>query len=444
MKAVARLVCSYFTGTPLTRALTLGGLALNVMSLLVVTYLPQAEHMLAFALLGQLAIFLGSSLMPLMAGRLAQGHAVPLIPRGRLKVLASIYLTVALVALPAGLLAPFAYVAGNSERFSDFQKYPGAVDFLVNMSIVIYTSLLLICGWLYLIMWFLTSQRNFAGLAKSLLIIALVIFVPAREMRELSGTIEWNLTQLAVIWTVFGAGFLSWPSLKAKFGRRSLRRGSAAGTSRDTWGREVPLILGTQNPWQIIAAVALPLILATRTGMDMPEVWLFLFTIFSTVTGAYAGQAATRSRALWLRRGSSRAELFVEVERAFWRHNGIVLAMLLALMVGIASYMHLPGKLFIGGVPLLALGVVLTTYLGLMITRGLRWPEVLLASAVMLTLMVVALLLGAKFVGLPIVLVIEAGLAVLAYVLRNVARRRWVHIDWTECRPPRELAMRGA
>ena len=98
MKAIARLVYSFFMSTPLTRALSIGGLALCAISLLVLTSLPQSEHMLAFAWAGQMAFFLGSALMPSMVGRLSQGHASHLLPYGRVKLLVSAMVTVAIVA----------------------------------------------------------------------------------------------------------------------------------------------------------------------------------------------------------------------------------------------------------------------------------------------------------------------------------------------------------
>jgi hypothetical protein len=58
MSTVARLVYSYFMCTPMTRALTLGGLALYVFSLYVLSSWPQSEHMAAFAAAGQIALFL--------------------------------------------------------------------------------------------------------------------------------------------------------------------------------------------------------------------------------------------------------------------------------------------------------------------------------------------------------------------------------------------------
>jgi hypothetical protein len=444
MSTVLRLVYTFFAGTPITRGLTIAGLVLFGASLLTVTYLPQTAYLLAFALVGQLALFLGSGLMPVMFGRMAQGHALRMMSLGRVKLLASALITVALVALPAGVITPIAYAAANNARLSDLSRYPGAVDFLVDTGILMYTSVALIAGWLYLIMWFNVSQRNLAGLAKSLFIILLVVIVPARELEDLSATIEWNLIQLAVIWTLFGAGFLWWPRIKRVLaGLRPNLRGSSTSGS-DTLGKEVALILGTHNPWLLVGAMALPMVIATRAGMSNPGIWLFVLTIFSTVTGAMAGQAAWRSRALWLRRNVSRGELFAEVERCFWRHHAVVLGILLALMIGIGSYVRLPGELLAGGLPLLALGTLSSTYLGFMLTRGLRWPEIAIGAVVMLTLMSVALLLGANLVNLAPVFAIEALLLALVFVLRAVGRRRWSRIDWVECRAPRALSMRQA
>jgi hypothetical protein len=446
MKTVLRLVYTYFMGTPVTRGLTILGMVLSVLSVLPIAYLPQSARVLAFAVTGQLVFFLGSALMPLMFGRLAKGHGLGLLPRGRLKLLASAFITVAIAVLPAGLLTPVLYGAGSGVKLADVAKYPGAMEFLLHMGVLIYTSLALLAGWVYLVMWFLGSQRNSSGLWRSLIIIVLLIFVPVREIRVLSGRIEWNLVQLAVTWIVFGAAFMMWPRIKAAAAQHGWWNHSRSGASAagDTWGREVALILGTRNPWLLLGALVLPLVIATRAGVESPDIWLFFLTIFSTVTGAFAGQAATRSRALWLRRGWSREQLFAEVERAFWRHNAIVAGVLLALMIGIGSYLHLSGELLAGGLPLLVLGTASSTYLGLMITRGLRWIEIALGSAVMLTLMTVALLLGEALVKLWLVFSIETLLLALVFVLRAVARRRWSRIDWIECRPARVLAPRQA
>ncbi len=165
------------------------------------------------------------------------------------------------------------------------------------------------------------------------------------------------------------------------------------------------------------------------------------------MAGAIAGQAAERSRPLWLRTRWARDELFSHVERSFWRHNSFVLGALIALMIGIGSYAELPVSLLAAGLPLLALGTILSTYLGLMITRGLRWLDAVLAMAVMVSLMLIAVLAAradAVSHDLRTVVALEVGLVALALVFRGVAKRRWARIDWTLCRPERALSARGA
>jgi len=87
---------------------------------------------------------------------------------------------------------------------------------------------------------------------------------------------------------------------------------------------------------------------------------------------------------------------------------------------------------------------VLSTYLGLMITRGLGWTESLLGISIMLALMAVPLLLQAQNPNLVLVAAIEFKLLLLSLVLRIWARRRWTHIDWTQCRPSRVASARNA
>jgi hypothetical protein len=115
---------------------------------------------------------------------------------------------------------------------------------------------------------------------------------------------------------------------------------------------------------------------------------------------------------------------------------------LIALMIAIGSYKALPTTLLLVGLPLLALGTVLSTYLGLMVTRGMRWLEAVLAIAVMLTLMAVAILAARSTRDLDLVIALEVLLACLAVALRFGARRRWLGIDWMICRADRALSAR--
>ena len=120
-----------------------------------------------------------------------------------------------------------------------------------------------------------------------------------------------------------------------------------------------------------------------------------------------------------------------------------VLGLLLILMVTIGSYAGLPASVLLIGMPLLILGTVLSTYLGLMVTRGLRWLEGALAIAVMLTLMAIAVL-AARGGDEPLIVVLEIVLASTALALRFTARERWQHLDWALCRPEFVPRARGA
>jgi hypothetical protein len=444
MKAVARLVLMYFTGTPLLLGFTIVGLILLAADLYAVATQPMSGETLWVAVFGMIFFLAGSSLMPVIVGRLTRSHSVGVLPGGRLKLLASVYVTILLVALPVGILAP-ASVSGAG-NIADFVKYPRAREFILQVACLAFTSAVLTAGWIYLAMWFLTSQRNMAGLFKGLLVIMLVIFAPARDYSEFTVSLTWNLQQIAVIWVVFGIGFLLWPRFKRARARRNRepRAGLANMLSGRTVGREFDVLVGTSSPWLLVAALALPLLLAARLVRDMPSVWLYFLTIFSAVTGAYSGQAAQRSRALWLRGNWSRASLFSAVERSFWRHNGHVLGALVLVIVGIGISAGFSPALLAAGLPLLVLGTVLSTYLGLTITRGLGWLEIVGGIGVMVMLMALAVLVARERVAPVAVITLEVGMAIFAVVLRFVAQRRWARIDWILCRPERTLTGRGA
>ena len=304
-------------------------------------------------------------------------------------------------------------------------------------------------GLLYLALWFITSQRSIAGYMKGLIVILVIMFFPMRQITQSNLTLIGSLLQITLVWFVFGAGFLLWPRWKALSATWRLRQRESVfmRLKRQVTGREIDLMLGTANPWLLIAAQVVPIAFASTIGFYSQAVWRFYLTIFSVVAGGIACQAAERSRVLWLRGRWSRGELFSQVERSFWRHNSFVMGALIALMVGIGSYAELPVSLLAIGLPLLMLSTILSTYLGLMVTRGLRVAEGALAVIVMLALMAVAVI-AARANGetqdILIVVGIEVVMAVPAIVLRSVAKARWENIDWTLCRPDRAMRVRAA
>ena len=445
MKAVARLIWSYFMGAPVLRAFTIAGLILFVINLYVLATQPQSGDKLWSAIFGVVAFFLGSSLMPVIFGRLARSHSIGILPHGRLKLLVSALITTVVVAIPAGVLSPAAFV-NHTSSLPELMKNPRAFEYVLQLAAITFTSAMLIASWVYLAMWFMASERNMMGTIKALLVIMIVMFAPARDIRDLNVSLMWNLAQIAVIWTVFGAGFLLWPRYEAARARgMKARSGPMQGMpARSTVGREFDLMLGTASPWLMIGAQVLPIVIATRFVSEIPSMWLFFLTIYSIVSGAVAGEAAGRSRALWLRGNWSRGALFAQVERSFWRHNAFVLGSLILVLVGLGSYAGVPARVMVAGLPLLVLGAVLSLYLGLMVTRGLRWIEGLLGVCVMLGLMAVSVLIVEEGADLATVFAMQGGLAVLAIFLRSMARRRWARIDWMQCRVDRALAKSGA
>lgn len=446
MKAVVRLIWSCFTCTPLLRAFTFGGAASFVGSCIIMWRLPQSGASLALAALSSGALFLGSAMMPLMFGRMARSRGLGTLPGGRSKLLLSGFATLMISAAPpaivmwVGFAAALPMLQGNSAINARFHH-----DTVLNVW-GIYTSTLLLYGWLYVAMWFITGQRNLSGYLKGLIVVAAMILAPTKEIRSREVSLTWNLIEIGVVWLIFGAVFLSWIRLqRVRFAWRAWldRRGWLFRDSHVP-GREIDLMLGTANPWLLAVGQFIPIALATRIGFYSAEVWLFYLTIFSTVAGAMAGQAAERSRGVWLRGGWSREQLFLQVERSFWRHNNYVLAILLLLMLAIGSYSGLSPTLLVVGLPLLILGTTVSTYLGLMLTQRLRFQEAGIAIALTLTLMAVAALAARSAANIPAVVALEIALAGVAVVLRRVARKRWARLDWMLCRADRALSARLA
>jgi hypothetical protein len=447
MNAVLRLVYTYYSGTPALKAFSAAGVILTAVTFVLLRTQPQSLFLGVLAMVAAAALYVGSSLMPVTFGRMARTHTAKLLPGGRIKLLASALLTVMLVALPT----PFLFVSG---LLTGMGPPPHATPALVaqfhrgvtQTFWTTYSLLIVFSVWLYVALWFITSKRNAVGFLQGLTVIAVALVVPTRNIVEPEALMWWDLTQCGLTLAGFSALFLLWPRLRplVERWRQSAAAGSPAGSRSRVRGREVDLLLGTSNPWLLAFGQLLPVLLATRIGYYSASVWLFYLTIFSTVTGAIAGRAAERSRVLWLRGDWSTVQLFSMVEKSFWRHNCCVLGVLLALMLAIGGYAHLPIMLLATGLPLLVLGTVLSTYLGLMITRGLRLAESIFAIVVMLALMAAAMLAARDADDLLTVLSLEFALAVTAVALRYAARSRWAHIDWMQCRVDRALTGRSA
>ncbi len=435
MKAVARLVWTYFTGSSATRWLTVSGLVLMLASIYVLLYLPQTEHMLALAWPGLIVFYFGSSLMPLTVGRLSRGRAASILPGARVKLLISVFATVLLAALPVGLLTPLAYVAGMSADVSLLMKNPGLFEYTVGLALITYTSACIAAAWLYVFMWFISSERGLAGYAKACAVLLLLVLVSVDQDVPESERFQTSLRHLAVLAVVFSTGFIAWPRLKRWYaGRLRLPSAAPGASAREFAGREIDLMLGNARPWLLAAVLLLPLAIAYYAGVGAPAMWLFYLAIASIVAGGNAERAPGRSCALWLRGGWSRGELFDAVERSAWRHNGLVLLALVLFALCIGAYAGMTPSQMAAGIPLIVIGTALSTYLGLMLTRGVRVLESTLGVAVVMALAVIAAMATNDEVSHAMVASALVSLAALSVVLRGLARRRWTRIDWSVCR----------
>lgn len=448
MNAVLRLIYTYFAGTAAQKLFSAAGLTVCVVVYVLLRTQVQSYLLSVLALAAAASFYLGSAMMPLIFGRMARAHTSLLLPGARVKLLASALVTVLVVALPtpvlfvSGLLTGMGPPGGHPTAAQIAQFHRGVVQTFWST----YALVTIFCGWLYVALWFITSKRNIVGYLQGLIVIAAVLIVPTRNIEQPEALMWWDLSQCALTLCGFSVLFLLWPQLRL-IGQRwgsGMSPGYSTGKRSSTRGREVDLLLGTSNPWLLAFGQLLPVLLAARIGYYSAAVWLFYLTIFSTVAGAIAGQAAERSRALWLRGDWSTVQLFSKVEQSFWRHNGCVLGLLMVLMVAIGSFAKLPAMLLATGLLLLLLGTALSTYLGLMITRGLRPADATLAIGVMLGLMAVAVLAAGAAANFPMVLLLEFALALLTVLLRYVARSRWLHIDWLQCRTDRALQGRSA
>lgn len=449
MKAVLRLMLTYFTGTPLLRGFTLLGVIGIVGGASALLYLPplvggqggpsrfslaQETFFTLVPVAGVLGVVFGASLLPTLFARLASSHALYVLPHGRVKLLVSAFLTLALVALTT---------AGTTIVY--YVRTPLALDVVFQRAFAVSLST---CSLLYVVLW-LTGKSSKSQTAFGLLVGALVtiatLLLPLRFIVLPSRSLVGPWVGLAALWSLFTAAFLLAPRLKRSTGwLKQEVAARIAGASYDGGG-EVDYLIGTAHPWVLALGQLVPIAIACYflRGFDSaPNPWLFFVTIISVLVGAIASMAATRGRRLWLRAHWTRVELFRRVEDAFWRHNSYALGVLLVMLVAIGTYLGLPTKMLAFGMGLVVLGTALSTYLGFMITARVGWGDALLAVATMLALMTGAYYVSRPATSATVIVAFEALLVALAWAFRQFAWHRWKHLDWMLCRA--EPDVRGA
>ena len=447
MKAVARLMLAYFTGTRLLAIVTALGVVCIAAGTAALLYLPPlvAQHGLpsrftlaqetAITMLpvaGILCVVFGASLMPAMFTQLATSHYAQVLPYGRAKLLASAFATVAIVAAVASATASLYYLQTPLPIGLVFER-------AFTVSLLAYTLL-------YIVLWFIGRSHSIGKLVGLAAAIA-VLVLPLRFFALPSTSLVGPWVACGVLWAALAGGFLCAPriapvaarlkhSLAERFGAASYRGG----------GREIDFMLGTANPWPLALGQIAPMLIAAyylRSFVPVgyapneaaPHPWLFFVTILSIVSGAMTSVAATRSRALWLRAHWTREELFARVERAFWANACFPLGVLLVALVTIGSYLAMPTRTLVFGLGLVSVGTALSTYLGLLITAAIGWRIAVLAVVTMLALMIASMYVATPATPAATIVALEAGLAAAALVYRQLGARRWTRLDWMLCRP---------
>jgi len=437
MRAVLRLIWTYFTATRLMRWLTVLGLVCVSSGMIGYLYYPpwtlgtgmrhSAVWLQSIPLFapwwGLILLFFASALLPVIVERLAFGRLILVLPGARIALLVSAVATAGLIAVLTALTGVFA-----------FYYYPNGIKpehIFSRILLVVFSDVSL----MYVALWIVGKTRGIWLLIGSLLI-AFGILMPLGLIGLPSGV-------PAVVWVGI-AGWVGFALLLLFGGRlkQKLARSLAAAAQLArrvlpsvgyASGTELDLLLGTRRPWLVALGQAVPVVTAAWL-FRQHTVWLFFLTLFTAISGAITSTAAARSRVLWLRNAWTRAELFHRVEIAFWRYNAYPLGVLLVLYVAIGSYLEISTPRLALGVPLLALGSIASLYLGLMMTRGLRGFEAALGIVTMGLLMTTAVTIGDEALDRVTAIELEVALAALALIYRTLASSRWNALDWMVCR----------
>jgi hypothetical protein len=198
--------------------------------------------------------------------------------------------------------------------------------------------------------------------------------------------------------------------------------------------------LGFLLPGLFSALVILPIyLLQRRTPAGVVMLPVTFVVIFSGIAGSLSYMVSRRARMLWLRAGLDRPALFVLGERTALHAFALMLvtATIALTLFSIAVRPDQAGKIVVYAASQLAYAAVLF-YFGLSQTRG--WNAEAIFGCIVLGLGLIAqmILLLPQNAGIPPVMApVMTGISVLlALLLRQHARKRWLSLDWHLTRPP--------
>ncbi len=440
MRAVARLVWTFFMATPLLRWFAGVGAAAFLAGL--VGYLmvpawalgsgsrPEALWLQALVealpFIGLLLLLAASSRLPAIVERLAFGRAIWLLPAGRGRLLVATVIPALILALLTATASTFAFLHFPIEM--SYSKVFWRTSLMAFVDIGLIYAAIWLCGktsgvWrLVGVFWMLLSL---------LIPLRYVSGVPPFSPLEGIGIAVWVVFAILLL----TGGYLR-HSLAGWRARLETVRSVLVPVAAYREGSEIDLLLGTSRPWIVafgqIVPVAAMLFLIPPQSPLMIVAFVFLM-LMSAIAGAITSTAAERSRRLWLRCDLDRDQLRRAVELAFWRYNAWCVGVLMLAYLAIGAWLRLPTDIVATGVGLIVASAVASTCLGLTITRGVGWIESALCIGT------VAILVRATFTTLTRdlreAIALELLLVAFAIGFHLLAQARWKRLDWMRCRP---------
>jgi hypothetical protein len=309
---------SYFTSTPLFGGLSIAGLvALAGGSALVLSVPPLVassgglarmslglETLVTLApVLGLLCFAFGASPMPTILERLVTSRYADVLPGCRVKLVASAFGTVTLLALLASVVTTIYFVRPRFPRATALARG-------LRVSLLTYTTL-------YVVLWMVARSRTATGKLVGFAGVVATLVVPLRYIAVPSTPLAGAWLAAIIVWTLITAVFLFEPRVRHVLAgpRHTLAQRFAASAYRG--GSEVAFMIGTARPWPFALGQAIPVVLSAYYLRDYSPLaaeapanpWLFFMTILSVLSGGMASAAAARGRALWLRALDAGADL---------------------------------------------------------------------------------------------------------------------------------------
>jgi hypothetical protein len=450
MTGVLRLSLQYFTLTRPQRWL-LVPLGVAVCAISVFHYMQTGRSSRAMTF-GLIALQLGGIAMAAVAVRaLSTSRSLGLVPRFRLKMLASLLLVPALVALTWHASAPVwlsaARVVTASPGTTLVAPFAVASALVLGIAIgarsttaafLIFTAFVALLGWM---------RTGGASAALATAGLDPVIAAAGASVVAWLGFSAWYLTTPDPAGDWFRpTGFTRTvtPDETARMTPSSAAASFLTGMPVATGRWTHPLL------WAPVAGLVL------TSGLWLIRRWMSPAAVLQ-FTGMFivwaVGQIvleARRSRLLWLTHGS-RADIFRLCERRALGYSALLtgaLAIVVAFAAGVPST-RLAERVSAVGLPdalwaIVAGGATLcaAAYFALMRVRAWSESDVVLGCLIVAAAVTPTVIIEGAATGSPLVAGLLAADILMAMTCRAIAKRRWERIDWTRLRSSTRWLMR--